>query len=152
MRFPNFRLSTSVSEMFSRAEGCGQWLTSKDRRLTQLPPRKGGKGKNAKHKVLVNFATSVKRSSSGLDVQVSSSPLSPRTREKLKNAKQSKINKYFSSEARSNVSKRDKKLKDVWGKEGCSEEKRAKIAVKRQRNENFSDIGKLVSCKMTNDK
>lgn len=129
--------------MASRAEGCGQWLSTKNKRTTKLPPQAGGKGKKSKHKGLLNFATSVKRSA-GLNIQVSCSPLSPRSRKKLINAKQSKINTFFTTEARWNGSKRDKNVEAGSEMDSDLEGKRARISVKRHRiHDEPCFIGKL---------
>ena len=126
--------------MSSRAEGCGLWLSTKEKRSTQLPLQKSGKAKKSKQKFLL--CASSKRSN-GLDIRVSSSPLSPRSRKKLQNAKQTKINKYFGSETYSKDSRRGNILEGVSERAGCFEGKLlAKISVKRKQKENTSDTGK----------
>ena len=127
-----------------RAEGCGQWLSTKNERTTKLTLRTGGgKGKKIKHKTLLNFATSIKRNG-GRDIQVSCSPLSPRTKKKLKNAKQSKINKYFAPEVLRNDSKCDKNVGFFSKKDSLLEGKQARISVKRLRHhEDPSFCGKI---------
>ena len=123
--------------MSSRAEGCGLWLSTKEKRSTQLPLQKSGKAKKSKQKFLL------RASCNGLDIRVSSSPLSPRSRKKLQNAKQTKINKYFRSETYSKDSRRGNILEGVSERAGCFEGKLlAKISVKRKQKENTSDTGK----------
>ena len=133
--------------MSSRAEGCGLWLSTKEKRSTQLPLQKSGKAKKSKQKFLLR--ASAKRSN-GLDIRVSSSPLSPRSRKKLQNAKQTKINKYFGSETYSKDSRRGKILEGVSERAGCFKRFKgklpAKISVKRKQKENASDTGKLIRC------
>ena len=123
-----------------RAEGCGQWLSAKNKRPTKLPLQTGGKGKKIKHKALLNFATSKKRNG-GLDIQVSCSPLSPRTRNKLKNAKQSKINKYFEPAALTNDSKSDKNKGFASKTESLLAGKQTRISVKRLRHDQDQSFG-----------
>ena len=102
--------------MSSRAEGCGLWLSTKEKRSTQLPLQKSGKAKKSKQKFLLRASS---KRSNGLDIRVSSSPLSPRSRKKLQNAKQTKINKYFGSETYSKDSRRGKILEGVSERPGC---------------------------------
>ena len=123
-----------------RAEGCGQWLSAKNKRPTKLPLQAGGKGKKIKHRTLLNFATSMKRNG-GLDIQVSCSPLSPRTRQKLKNAKQSKINKYFEPAALTDDSKNDKNKGFASKTESLLEGKQTRISVKRIRHHEDPSFG-----------
>lgn len=131
--------------MWSRAEGCGLWLSTKEKRSTQLPLQKSGKAKKSKQKFLLRASS---KRSNGLDIRVSSSPLSPRSRKKLQNAKQTKINKYFRSETYSKDSRRGNILEGVSERAGCFEGKLlAKISVKRKQKENTSDTGKLIRCK-----
>ena len=131
--------------MSSRAEGCGLWLSTKEKRSTQLPLQKSGKAKKSKQKFLLRASS---KRSNGLDIRVSSSPLSPRSRKKLQNAKQTKINKYFGSETYSKDSRRGNILEGVSERAGCFEGKLlAKISVKRKQKENTSDTGKLIRCK-----
>ena len=131
--------------MSSRAEGCGLWLSTKEKRSTQLPLQKSGKAKKSKQKFLLR--ASAKRSN-GLNIRVSSSPLSPRSRKKLQNAKQTKIYKYFGSETYSKDSRRGKILEGVSERASCFEGKLpAKISVKRKQKENTPDTGKLIRCK-----
>lgn len=131
--------------MSCRAEGCGLWLSTKEKRSTQLPLQKSGKAEKSKQKFLLR--ASAKRSN-GLDIRVSSSPLSPRSRKKLQSAKQTKINKYFRSETYSKDSRRGKILEGVSERAGCFKGKLpAKISVKRKQKENTSDTGKLIRCK-----
>ena len=131
--------------MSSRAEGCGLWLSTKEKRSTQLPLQKSGKAKKSKQKFLLRASS---KRSNGLDIRVSSSPLSPRSRKKLQNAKQTKINKYFRSETYSKDSRRGNILEGVSERAGCFEGKLlAKISVKRKQKENTSDTGKLIRCK-----
>ena len=130
--------------MSSRAEGCGLWLSTKEKRSTQLPLQKSGKAKKSKQKFLLRASS---KRSNGLDIRVSSSPLSPRSRKKLQNAKQTKINKYFGSETYSKDSRRGKILEGVSERAGCFKGKLpAKISVKRKQKENASDTGKLIRC------
>ncbi|KAL9964632.1 hypothetical protein ACROYT_G028299 [Oculina patagonica] len=111
--------------MSKRAEGCGQWLSAKSQTTkTQLA---GGKAK--KKKGLLNFAS--RGHSGGLNIHVSCSPLSPGTRKKLKNAKQSKIDKFFKEDPRPNVPVNDNRAASK--RAGLLEEKRTKVPVKRQR-------------------
>lgn len=121
--------------MSKRAEGCGQWLSAKDKRSPKPTPQpSGGNGRKRQHRALLSFATRVKRDEGGLNIQVSCSPLSPRTREKLKNAKQSKISNYFTSDVRTNDSKGNKGLSCARNVESRLDEgKQTKITVKRQR-------------------
>ena len=131
--------------MSSRAEGCGLWLSTKEKRSIQLPLQKSGKAKKSKQKFLLRASS---KRSNGLDIRVSSSPLSPRSRKKLQNAKQTKINKYFGSETYSKDSRRGKILEGVSERAGCFTGKLpAKISVKRKQKENTSDTGKLIRCK-----
>lgn len=133
--------------MSSRAEGCGLWLPTKEKRSTQLPLQKSGKAKKSKQKFLLR--ASGKRSN-GLDIRVSNSPLSPRSRKKLQNAKQTKINKYFGSETYSKDSRRGKILEGVSERAGCfgfEGKLPAKISVKRKQKENTPHTGKLIRCK-----
>lgn len=131
--------------MSSRAEGCGLWLSTKEKRSTQVPLQKSGKATKSKQKFLLRSSAS---RSNGLDIRVSSSPLSPRSRKKLQNAKQTKINKYFGSETYSKDSRRGKILEGVSELAGCFEGKLpTKISVKRKQKENTSDAGKLIRCK-----
>ena len=131
--------------MSSRAEGCGLWLSTKEKRSTQLPLQKSEKAKKSKQKFLLRASS---KRSNGLDIRVSSSPLSPRSRKKLQNAKQTKINKYFGSETYSKDSRRGKILEGVSERAGCFEGKLlAKISVKRKQKENTSGTGKLIRCR-----
>ena len=120
--------------MSNRAEGCGQWLSSK-RTTTQVAPLLGATTKKKK-KGLLNFATrSINRGENGgLNVQVSCSPLSPKARKKLQNAKQSKLDMFFKAEARPCGSTNDTTV--------VSEEKRIKIPLKRHRDDSSSSSGK----------
>ncbi len=120
-----FRSLLLVIFMSKRAEGCGQWLSAKSQTTkTQLA---GGKAK--KKKGLLNFAS--RGHSGGLNIHVSCSPLSPGTRKKLKNAKQSKIDKFFKGDPRPNVPVNDNIAASK--RAGLLEEKRTKVPVKRQR-------------------
>lgn len=119
-----FEFRSLLLEIFmsKRAEGCGQWLSAKTQKTTtQLAQLRGGKTK--KKKGLLNFAS--RGQSGGLNIHVSCSPLSPRTRKKLKNAKQSKLDMFFKEEPRPNVSANDNRV----------------VPVKRQREDSSS--GKL---------
>lgn len=119
--------------MSNRAEGCGQWLSSK-RTTTQLAPLPDATTKKKK-KGLLNFATRSNRGENGgVNVQVSCSPLSPRARKKLQNAKQSKLDMFFKAEARPCGSTNDTTV--------TSEEKRIKIPLKRHRDDSSSSSGK----------
>ena len=124
--------------MSNRAEGCGQWLSTKTKRATtQLAPIRTEKAK--KKKGLLNFAR--KLPTSGLNVHVSCSPLSPRTRKKLKTAKQSKIDTFFKARALPNGSANNDKAKSK--NETLLADKRIKVPVKRHRDEDSSS-GKLM--------
>ena len=120
--------------MSNRAEGCGQWLSAKAKRATtQVAPTRAERAK--KKKGLLNFAS--KLPTSGLNIHVSCSPLSPRTRKKLKNAKQSKIDAFF--KVFPNGSANNVKVKSKG--EGLLEDKRIKVVVKRHRDEDSSSSG-----------
>ena len=122
--------------MSNRAEGCGQWLSAKAKRATtQVAPTRAERAK--KKKGLLNFAR--KLPTSGLNIHVSCSPLSPRTRKKLKNAKQSKIDAFFKGKTLPNGSANNVKVKSKG--EGLLENKRIKVAVKRRRDEDSSSSG-----------
>ena len=119
--------------MSNRAEGCGQWLSAKAKRATtQVAPTRTEKAK--KKNSLLNFAS--KLPISGLNIHVSCSPLSPRTRKKLKSAKQSKIDAFFKDKTLSNGSANSIKVKSKG--EGLLEDKRIKVPVKRHRDEDSS--------------
>ena len=119
--------------MSNRAEGCGQWLSAKAKRATtQVASIRTQKAK--KKKGLLNFAS--KLPTSGLNVHVSSSPLSPRTRKKLKSAKQSKIDTFFKNKVLPNGPANNNKVKSKG--EGLLENNRIKIPVKRHRDEDSS--------------
>lgn len=121
--------------MSKRAEGCGQWLSAKAKRATtQIAPIRTEKAK--KKKGLLNFASKVPTGSGGLNIHVSCSPLSPRTRKKLKNAKQCKIDTFFKEKGRPSGSVNDDKVKSKG--EGLLEDKRIKVPVKRHRDEDSS--------------
>ena len=125
--------------MSKRAEGCGQWLSAKEKRTTshvaQLP---GGKAK--KKKGFLKFASRGGQSG-GLNIHISCSPLSPRTKKKLKNAKQSKIDNYFNGELGPNGSTNDNRVATASKRAGSQDEKRTKVPIKRQREDSSS--GKL---------
>ena len=119
--------------MSERAEGCGQWLSAKAKRTaTQLAPLVGGKAK--KKKGLLNFAS--RERSGTLNIHVSCSPLSPRTRKNLKNAKQSKLDSYFKRKPLPNVSTSYNRVASKI--EGLLEEKRTKVPIKRHRKYSLS--------------
>lgn len=123
--------------MSNRAEGCGQWLSAKAKRAaTQVAPTRTEKAK--KKKSLLNFAS--KLPTSGLNIHVSCSPLSPRTRKKLKSSKQSKIDAFFKAKTLPNGPANNIIVKSKG--EGLLEEKRIKVPVKRHRDEDSSS-GKI---------
>ena len=125
-------------KMSSRTEGCGQWLTARDKRTAK--PQLGKKGTKPKKKALLQYANHVQQLGV-LDVKVSCSPLSPRTRKKLKTAKQCKINSYFTTKPTTVPSKRDTNLKFVseLAVRSKLEEKQTKIPIKRQRHNAYGD-------------
>ena len=125
-------------KMSNRTEGCGQWLTARDKRTAK--PSLGKKGTKPMNKALLQYANYAQRLGV-LNVKVSCSPLSPRTRKKLKTAKQSKINSYFTTKPSAITSKRDTNLKFVSESAATSnlEEKQTKIPIKRQRHNGYSD-------------
>ena len=92
------------------------------------------------NKALLQYANHAQRLGA-LNVKVSCSPLSPRTRKKLKTAKQSNINSYFTTKPPAVTSKRDTSLKFVSESAAASklEEKQTKIPIKRQRNNAYGD-------------
>ena len=136
--------------MSNRAEGCGQWLSTNTKRTkTQSSTLPGGKAKNKKKKRLLNFASrSNQGQNGGLNLQVSCSPLSPRTVRKLQNAKQSKLDRFFKAEGKSNSNGCAKDNKAASNREGSLEDleklKRVKIPVKRQREDSSSGIKRLI--------
>lgn len=132
--------------MSNRAEGCGQWLSAKAKRATTQVVALRAKKEKKKKKGLLNFASKVK--TSGLNMYVSSSPLSPRTRKKLKNAKQSKIDDFFKEKVLPNGSASNNKVK-LKG-EGSLEGKLIKVPVKRHRDEDSSS-GKDQALSQSND-
>lgn len=125
-------------KMSSRTEGCGQWLTARDKRTAK--PSLGKKVTKPKNKALLQYANHAQRIGV-LNVKVSCSPLSPRTRKKLKTAKQSKINSYFGKKPPAVTSKRDTNLEFVSESAARPklEEKQTKIPIKRQRHNGYGD-------------
>lgn len=132
--------------MSNRAEGCGQWLSAKAKRATTQVVALRAKKEKKKKKGLLNFASKVP--TSGLNMYLSSSPLSPRTRKKLKNAKQSKIDDFFKEKVLPNGSASNNKVK-LKG-EGSLEGKLIKVPVKRHRDEDSSS-GKDQALSQSND-
>ncbi|XP_029184308.2 uncharacterized protein LOC114952513 [Acropora millepora] len=125
-------------KMSNRTEGCGQWLTARDKRSAKASLAK--KGTKPMNKALLQYANHAQRLGA-LNVKVSCSPLSPRTRKKLKTAKQSNINSYFTTKPPAVTSKSDTNLKFVSESAATSklEEKQTKIPIKRQRNNAYGD-------------
>ena len=118
--------------MSNREEGCGQWLSANTkRRETKLAPLQGGKTKKKK-----NFSTLAPRPIA----QISSSPLSPRTVKKLRNAKQTKLNRFFNADGRPNSNGCLKNNSAASNREDDLEKKQVKIPVKRHRDNSSSGI------------
>lgn len=121
--------------MSNRAEGCGQWLSANTkRRETKLAPLQGRKTKKTKNKH--NFSNLAPRPS----VQISSSPLSPRTVKKLRNAKQTKLNRFFKADGRPNSNGCLKNNSAASNREDELEKKQVKIPMKRHRDNSSSGI------------
>ena len=121
--------------MSNRAEGCGQWLSANTkRRETKLAPLQGAKTKKTKRKK--NFSNLAPRPI----VQISSSPLSPRTVKKLRNAKQTKLNRFFKADGRPNSNGCLKNNSAASNREDDLEKKQVKIPVKRHRDNSSSGI------------
>ena len=121
--------------MSNRAEGCGQWLSANTkRRETKLAPLQGGKTKKTKKKK--NFSNLAPRPI----IQISNSPLSPRTVKKLRNAKQTKLNRFFKADGRPNSNGCLKNNSAAPNREDDLEKNQVKIPVKRHRDNSSSGI------------
>ena len=132
----HFGLTKFKIRMSNRAEGCGQWLSANSKRATTQVVAIRSKKEKKKKKGLLNFAS--KLPTSGLNMYVSCSPLSPRTRKKLKNAKQSKIDAFFKEKVLPNGSANNNKVKLKGDHEGSLEGKLIKVPMKRHRDEDSS--------------
>ena len=92
--------------MSKRAEGCGQWLSTKEK-LPRGDPKKGRRKDRLKR--LWKPLIARRRNKYGGNILVSTSPLSPRTKKKLENAKQAKLSRFYESSSQAKSFKFDAK-------------------------------------------